>query len=196
MNQKAEAYGIKASTDGHTAASFPVSHRLRRVVWNLVYTIFFRTSPRPLHAWRATLLRSFGASVGKGVHVYPKAIIWAPWNLDLAEDCAIADGVNCYSMAKITVGKRAIVSQGAHLCTGTHDYSDPNFQLLAFPITIGEYAWICTEAFIGPGVTVGNGTVVGARSVAVKSLPDGMVCAGQPCKPIKPRYTQKPDDLA
>lgn len=125
--------------------------------------------------------------MGKGCHIYPRVRIWAPWNLVVEEEGSAADDVILYSMATITIGKRAIISQGAHLCTGTHDYEDPAFRLYALPITIGEEAWICTEAFIGPGVTVGAGTVVGARSVATKDLPAWTVCAGNPCRPLKPR---------
>ncbi len=168
-------------------ATFTLGNRIRRVIWNLAYAILFRPSPRPCHAWRSAILRLFGAEIGRGCHIYPKVKIWAPWNLDVHDEGSAADDVTLYSMAKITIGKRAIVSQGAHLCTGTHDYTDPNFQLIAIPITIGEEAWVCTEAFIGPGVTVGAGAVIGARAVATKDQPEWMVCAGNPCKPLRPR---------
>ncbi len=184
---------IVAGADGHTSPSYGLSNRLRRVAWHLVYLLLFRPTPRPLHAWRAVILRAFGAQLGHRVHVYPRVKIWAPWNLELHDESCLGDEVNCYSMAKITLGRRAIVSQGAHLCTGTHDYADPNFQLYALPIVIGERAWVCTEAFIGPGVTIGDRSVVGARAVVIKDMPEGMVCAGHPARPIKPRYRQSHD---
>jgi len=183
-----EALDIQVNTDGHEAPSFSLKNRLMRVLWNVVYVLAYRPSPRPMHAWRAGILRLFGAKVGRAVHPYPKAKIWAPWNLVLEDESCLGEEVTCYSIAKITLKKRCIVSQGAHLCTGTHDYADPNFQLIAAPITIGERAWVCTEAFVGPGVSVGDDCVLGARSVAMKDLPAGMVCAGQPAKPLKPRY--------
>ena len=99
----------------------------------------------------------------------------------------MADRVICYSMAQIKIGRKVVISQGSHLCSGTHDYEDPLFQLYAEPITISAHAWIAAESFIGPGVTIGEGAVIGARSVVVKDMPAWKVCAGNPCKPIKAR---------
>ncbi len=181
---------VRPGADGHLQASFAVGNRLKRLCWNTVYVLFFRPSPRPFHSWRSFLLRSFGAKLGSRVHVYPKTRIWAPWNLDLGDECCLADDVNCYSMALVKLGSRAIVSQGASLCTGSHDYRSPNFQLISSPIEIGEGAWVCAEAFIGPGVSIGKECVVGARAVVVKDMPPGMVCAGNPARPIKPRYDE------
>ncbi len=107
------------------------------------------------------------------------------------DHAGMADGVTCYSMATVTLGKKVVVSQGAHLCTGTHDYGSPSFQLYALPITVGDEAWLCAECFLGPGVTIGEGAVIGARSVVTKNMPAWTVCAGQPCKPIKSRIIRK-----
>src|SRR5690606_6968959 len=125
--------------------------------------------------------------VGKGVHVYPKVKIWAPWNLVLEDQCGIANGVILYSQGKITVGIRTTISQGAHLCTGTHDYSLPGFPLFTKAITIGDHVWIAAEAFIHPGVSIEEGCVIGARSVVTKDMPAWVVCSGHPCKPLKAR---------
>ena len=140
-----------------------------------------------MHGLRAVILRGFGAKLGKNCHVYPTARIWAPWNLAMGDHACLANDVICYSMATIRIGERTVVSQGAHLCAGSHDYEDPHFQLYALPITIGADAWICAEAFLGPGVEIGEGSVIGARAVAMKSMPAWMVCAGNPCRPLKPR---------
>lgn len=171
----------------HTGPSFSLKNRIARVIWNVVNLFFFKYSPKPLHSWRAFLLKLFGATVGKKVHVYPKVSIWAPWNLVLDDECGIANGVTLYSQGKIRIGKRTVISQGAHLVAGTHDYTDPGFPLITSPINIGAYVWIASEAFIHPGVTIGMGSVIGARSVVNKDLPEWMVCAGSPCKPIKER---------
>ncbi|WMJ73272.1 putative colanic acid biosynthesis acetyltransferase [Cytophagaceae bacterium ABcell3] len=171
----------------HTGPSFSLKNRLMRVVWGIVYILFFRFSPRPLHAWRAFLLSLFGAKVGKGVHVYPGVNIWAPWNLELGDHCGIASDTTLYSQGKISIGAYAVISQGAHLCAGTHDYNQPGFPLVTKPIHIGAHAWIAAEAFVHPGVTVGEGCVVGARSVVTKDMPEWMVCAGFACKPLKER---------
>jgi putative colanic acid biosynthesis acetyltransferase WcaF len=107
--------------------------------------------------------------------------IWAPWNVEIANDCWVGDQATLYSMALIKLGERSVVSQGSHLCCGTHDYNDPTFQLYAKPITVGDDAWVCAEAFICPGVTIGAGAVVGARAVATKDIPEWTVWAGNPC---------------
>lgn len=105
----------------------------------------------------------------------------------MEDDTCLANETNIYNMAEITIRKRAIVSQGSHLCAGTHDYRDKNFQLYALPITIEAEVWLCTECFIGPGVIVGEGTVIGARAVVTKNTEKWMVYTGNPAKAIKKR---------
>lgn len=173
--------------DTFVGPSFSLSNRLARLLWSVSSLLLFRFSPRPLHSWRSLVLRCFGAKVGKGVHVYPGVKIWAPWNLDLADECGIANGVTLYSQGKIIVGKRAVISQGSHLVTGTHDYTHPGFPLVTSPIVIGDNVWITAEAFIHPGVTIHEGCIIGARSVVTKDMPAWTVCAGHPCRPLKPR---------
>ncbi|MBP0903713.1 DapH/DapD/GlmU-related protein [Mariniflexile gromovii] len=178
------------NTDTHSGPSFSLKNRLARLLWNVIATLFFRYSPKPFHAWRNFILKLFGASVGKGVHVYPKVTIWAPWNLVLKDECGIANGVTLYCQGKISIGKRSVISQGAHLVAGTHDYTKMGFPLYTKPIEIGDYVWIAAETFIHPGITVGEGAVIGARSVVTKNQPPWMVCSGHPCKPIKERFLE------
>jgi len=178
---------LKVNTDTHVGPSFSLRNRMARVVWEVCSLLFFQFSPKPLHAWRAFVLRCFGAQVGRGVHVYPGAKIWAPWNLVLADECGIASGAILYCQGKITVGRRAVISQGAHLVTGTHDYTKLGFPLLIKPITIGAHVWIAAEAFVHPGVSIGEGSVIGARSVVTQNMPGWMICAGHPCVAHKVR---------
>lgn len=174
--------------DPYRGPSFTLSHRLKRQLWNFVQAFFFSISPRPLHRWRAFLLSIFGAEIGRGCHVYPSAKIWAPWNLKLGNFVGIADGVTLYCMDRIEIGDYAVVSQGVHVCGGTHDFNSANFQLVVKPIEIGAHAWICAEAFIHPGVTVPEGAVVGARSVVTKSLEEPWkVYTGNPCREVGTR---------
>lgn len=173
--------------DTFTGPSFSLRNRVGRVFWGLVYNLLFRFSPNPFHGWRAFLLKVFGAKIGRGVHVYPGVKIWAPWNLILDEECGIANGAILYSQGKITIGSRSVISQGAHLCAGTHDYTKKGFPLITAPINIGDNVWIAADAFIHPGVTIGTGSVIGARSVVNKDMPAWMICAGHPCVPIKER---------
>ncbi|MVM32528.1 colanic acid biosynthesis acetyltransferase WcaF [Spirosoma sp. HMF4905] len=180
----------KHNQDTFTGPSFSLKNRIARMIWELVASVLFHLSPKPFHSWRAFLLRCFGAKVASGVHVYPGVKIWAPWNLVLKEECGIASGVNLYSMDKITIGRRAVISQGSYLCAGTHDYTKSGFPLITAPINIGDYVWIAAEVFIHPAITVNEGCVIGARSVVIKDIPAWTVCAGNPCKPIKKRIIQ------
>jgi putative colanic acid biosynthesis acetyltransferase WcaF len=173
--------------DTYTGPSFSLRNRLRRILWNTTSFFLFRFTPRPLHRWRSFLLRCFGAKVGRGVHIYPGVRIWAPWNLELADECGIGNGVILYSQGKITIGFRTVISQGSHLCAGSHDYTQAGFPLITAPIQIEKSVWIAAEVFIHPGITIGEGCVIGARSVVTKDMPEWTVCAGHPCKPIKKR---------
>jgi putative colanic acid biosynthesis acetyltransferase WcaF len=175
------------SVDAFTDASFCLANRVARAVWAAVYCLLFRPSLRPLHAWRSFLLRLFGARLGRKCHIYPRAVIWAPWNLVCGDQVGVADGATLYNQAPITLGDRVVVSQGAYLCTGSHDYTRWGFPLFTKPIIVGSHSWLAAECFVHPGVTIGEGTVVGARSVVVKDLPEWRVCAGHPCVPLKPR---------
>ena len=178
---------LREPADPRREATFTLANRMRRAAWGVVYVLLFRPSPRPCHGWRSFLLSAFGAKMGKGCHVYAKVRIWAPWNLAVEDEAGVADDVILYSMALITIGRRAVISQGAHLCAGTHDYEDPAFRLFALPITVGAEAWVCADAFVGPGVNIGEGAVLGACSVATKDVAPWMVHAGNPSRPIKKR---------
>lgn len=174
-------------TETYVGTNFSLKNRMGRLLWAVVANSLFRFSPKQLHAWRAFLLKCFGAKIGRSVHVYPGAKIWAPWNLELSDEAAVANGAILYTQGKIKIGKKAVISQGAHLCAGTHNYNLPGFPLYTMPITVGDYAWIAAEAFLHPGVIIEEGCVIGARAVVIKDMPAWMVCAGHPCKPIKER---------
>ncbi|VVD32656.1 LbetaH domain-containing protein [Paraburkholderia dioscoreae] len=179
---------ILQRVDSKVAPSFSLKNRLARVLWGVAYVLLFLPTPRPCHAWRRVVLRAFGAQVGTGAHIYPRVRIWAPWNLSVGALAGVANGVTLYSMERIVLGERCVISQGAHLCTGSHDFNDPMFQLTAEPISIGRDAWICAEAFVCPGVAVADGVVVGARSVVTRSLRESWtVYAGMPAKKIATR---------
>jgi putative colanic acid biosynthesis acetyltransferase WcaF len=155
-----------------------------RALWLIVWTLFFRPSPTPLFWWRRFLLRLFGAEVGSGAHPYSSARIWAPWNLVMEAGSCLAAGADCYCVDKIVLGRDAIISQRAFLCTATHDHRQPGFKLMTGPVIIGENAWVAAEAYIGPGVTLGAGAVAGARAVVVRDVPPGAVVVGNPARLI------------
>ena len=166
----------------------PRSLKVRRLVWNLVWACAFRPTPRGMmNGWRTALLKAFGARIGKGSIVAPSCFVWAPWNLEMGDLSVLGDNVDCYSMAKITIGSKVAVSQRSFLCAGTHDISSLSRPLVTSPIWIGDHCWISAECMVLPGVTIAEGTVVGARSLVTKDLPAWHVCGGNPCRPIKPR---------
>ncbi len=158
---------------------YSMSENLRRVAWACAQPLF-RWSPRPLFGWRRFLLRLFGARIGRHVHVYASARVTMPWNLEVGDWSAIGEDVLVYDLGPVTIGARVTVSHGAHLCAGTHDHRDPAMPLLKPPIAIGDQAWICADAFVGPGVTVGEGAVVGARAVATRPVAPWTIVAGNP----------------
>lgn len=169
------------------SATFSLANKLTRVLWGAVYILFFRFSPKPLFKYRSFILRLFGATIGKGVAVYPSATIWLPSNLHLGDKVAIGPNVNIYNQGQITIGFNSIISQGSHLCASTHDYNDPLHPLLLAPITIGNDVWVCADAFIGPNVTLDEGSVVGARAVMIKATEEWSVYGGNPAIKIKER---------
>lgn len=164
-----------------------LSNRLRRVAWGLVQATIFRWVPRPMHAMRARILRLFGARVSLKARVCPRARIWGPWNLVMGDYATLADDVDCYCVDTIEIGAHTTVSQYAYLCGATHDHEDRRFTLRPMPIRIGPSCWIAADVFVGPGVTIGEGTVVGARSSVFHDLPPWKVCVGTPAEPVKDR---------
>lgn len=161
--------------------------KLGRAVWMLVGRPAFRVTFHNWYGVRATILRLFGARIGKRVAIRPTVNVEVPWMLDIDDDATVGDHAILYSLGRITIGKRSIVSQYAHLCAGTHDYSDHTFRLIRAPVTVGEDAWIGADSFVGPGVTVGRLSVLGARSSAYKDLKPATVFVGNPARAVKER---------
>ncbi len=161
--------------------------KVGRAIWMLVGRPIFRLSFHNWYGFRRQLLRFFGAKVARGVRLRPSVNIEVPWNIILEEDVTVGDQAILYSLGTIHIGARTIVSQYAHLCAGTHDHTDRRFPLIRDPIHIESDAWIGADAYVGPNVTVGRLSVLGARSSAYKDLEPQMVYVGNPAKPIKSR---------
>ena len=176
--------------------SFSLADRLGRAVWGVAWLLLARWTPPQLHRWRALVLRLFGARIGKGVRVYSSAKIWWPGNLVMADYACIGPRVLCYNQGAIHIGYRAVVSQGAHLCASSHDLDDYHNQLVLRSIRIGDYGWVAADGFVGPGVVLGVGAVLGARGVAMKSLNPWTVYTGNPAQVLRQRqFRNAPDDL-
>lgn len=158
-------------------------------LWWLVQGTLFACSPQFMYGWRNWLLRAFGAEIGKGVIVRPSAKITYPWKVTIGNHSWIGDDVVLYSLGEIEIGDNSVVSQWCYLCAASHDYTQPDFPIYARKVCIGAQAWLATDVFVAPGVTIGEGAVVGARSSVFHDLPPMMVCMGSPAKPIKPRLS-------
>lgn len=169
-----------ANKEGFVGPTFSFANRLRRLVWKMTWLLAARWTPPPFHRWRIFVLRLFGGQVSWRAAVYSNVEIWAPWHLTIGDYGTLAKGVNCYNIAPISVGERAVVSQGAHLCTGTHAYRDPAFPLTAKSISIGRRAWVCAGAFVGPGVSVGDGAILAAGGVTFDNLEPWKIYIGNP----------------
>lgn len=161
-------------------------------LWWIVQATLFVMSPQFMFGWRRWLLRLFGARVGRGVLLRPTVRVTYPWKVSIGDHAWVGDDVVLYSLGEIVIGENAVVSQRSYLCAAGHDYSQVEFPIYAEKITIEPEAWLATDVFVAPGVTVGHGTVIGARSSVFHDLPPMMVCVGCPAKPIKPRFNDSP----
>lgn len=167
-------------------------HQIIRLVWGVVWTVFARLLPRSVGSgWKRFLLRLFGARIHDTAIVYSSAKVYFPANLEMGEYSCLASDVDCYNVDKITIGANTTVSQGAYLCTASHDITDPLNPLITAPIVIEDQAWIAAGAFVGMGVTIGEGAVVGARAAVFKDVEPWTVVGGNPAKFIKKRIIQK-----
>jgi putative colanic acid biosynthesis acetyltransferase WcaF len=158
-------------------------------LWWIVHALFFRTSPQFMYGYRRWLLRVFGAKIGDGVLVRPTVRVVYPWKLSIGDHSWIGDFAELYTLGPISVGRHAVVSQNVYLCTGSHDIRDPGFGITALPIIVEDEAWVAAGAFVFPGVTVGKGSVISARSVVRDSTEPYGVYAGHPAKRISWRKT-------
>ena len=171
--------------------SLPPQFRGRSAVvvqlWWLVEATLFAWSPQFMYGWRRFLLRLFGAKIGRKVLVRPTVRITYPWKVTIGDFSWIGDFVELYTLGEIHVGDNAVISQRSYLCTGSHDFSTPTFDIYQKPIHVGNQAWVATDVYIAPGVTIGDAAVIGARSTVFTDMPAGMICYGSPAQPVKPR---------
>jgi len=163
-------------------------NKIMRLVWNIVYALLFRPFSLPIFKkWRIFLLRLFGAQIGPTCRVMASVKVWAPWNLVLGKSAALGFDTICYNPGKIIIGDFVTVSQRAHLCAASHDITSKAHELITEPIIIKSQAWIATDTFIGMGVTIGEGAVVGARAAVFKDVEPWAIVGGNPAKFIKKR---------
>ncbi len=173
----------------NTTTKWPYSAReyFTRFAWEWVQRTLIRFSMRKAHRWRRFLLALFGAQINAPCGTKPTTRVLHPWLLTLGKHCTVSEGVTVYNLGHVTIGDHTVISQDVYICAGTHDYTQPDLPLQRQPITIGNGVWVCAGAFIGPGVTIGDNSVIGARAVVMKDVPPGVVVAGNPMKTIKNR---------
>lgn len=163
-------------------------HQLVRLIWTICWGVLASWIPRSLlSGWKRFLLRCFGAKIASTAAVYSSAKVYYPANLTMDDYACLASDVDCYNVAPVHIGRFATVSQGATLCTASHDITSPNHELITAPIMISNQAWVGAGAFVGMGVNVGEGAVVGARAAVFKSVEEWTVVGGNPAKFLKKR---------
>jgi putative colanic acid biosynthesis acetyltransferase WcaF len=160
------------------------------LLWWLVQAIVFPLTPHSFHTARITILRWFGAKIGRGVMIRPTARFTYPWKVAIGDYSWIGDDVVLYSLDQIAIGSHCVISQHSYLCTGSHDIHDPAFGLQTAPIQVGNGAWVAADCFVGPGVQIGANAVIGVRSNVLKTMPEQQVCWGNPCQARYPRTLQ------
>jgi putative colanic acid biosynthesis acetyltransferase WcaF len=161
-------------------------------IWWFVQGSLFRLSPKFMYGFRCFLLRLFGATIGKHVLIRPSAIVTYPWKLTVGDNSWIGDEAVIYNLGQIDIGSNVAIAHRVYLCTGHHDIQKVTFDIGAKPIVIEDEVWLPNDVFVGPGVTIGQGAVIGARSSVFKDMPAGMVCFGYPCVPVKKREAAAP----
>lgn len=163
-------------------------HQIIRLVWGIVWALLASWLPRNMGSgWKRVLLRMFGAKMGKNSNVYSSAKVYYPANLIMGDNTCLASDVDCYNVAPIILEDNVTVSQGSYLCTASHDIEDPMHPLITAPIVIKDQSWVGARAFVGMGVTIGQGSVVGATASVYKDVEPWTVVGGNPAKFIKKR---------
>lgn len=168
--------------------TIPISNKIKRFIWNFIHTIFILPFPNNSgRIWIIFLHKIFGAKLHETVNIYSSAKVYAPWNLEMHKHSCLGPQVDCYNVTKITIGAYVTVSQKSYLCTASHDITNKDFLLVCKPIVLKEKSWIGASSFIGMGVTVGEGAVVGATSSVYKDIEKWTVVGGNPAKYLKNR---------
>lgn len=160
---------------------------IKRGIWEIGGQPLFRLIPRQFWGLRNQLLRAFGAKIGVSVRFHPSVAITIPWNLLVCNNASVGDRATIYNLGMVTIGENASISQNAHICAGSHDFNKPDLPLTKPPIFIGDGAWVCADAFVGPGVVLGAYSIVGARAVVMRDVAPHVIVVGNPAQVIKAR---------
>lgn len=174
--------------DNYTLGSYtPGAALWQQLLWYFVGQPLFRSYWLPFSRLKVWLLRSFGAEVGQHVRIKPGVRVKFPWRLSVGDYVWIGENAWLDNLAAIKIASHVCISQDVYLCTGNHNWSHPDFQLITAPIEIGQGCWIAARAVVGPGVTIGKGAVLGLGSVTGRSLQAMTIYTGNPAQPLKQR---------
>lgn len=190
MNNKTERFITKNQKDAYSSP-WSLNTRIQVLIWNIVWLLLFRPTPKIFKKWRSFLLKCFGCKISGQPYVAPSARIKMPWHLSLKDHACLGPYCEVYNLGHVTLGEKATVAQQAYLCTGTHDFSSPKLPLVIGTIEIGPDVFIGARAFIMPGVKIGDGALVAAGSVVTKDVESWNVVAGNPAKFIKKRILKE-----
>jgi putative colanic acid biosynthesis acetyltransferase WcaF len=171
----------------------PGRNRLIQALWFFLGLPLLRCTIIPFSAFRVSVLRVFGARVGRRVVIKPGVRVKHPWLLSIGDFSWLGEDVWVDNLARVTLGSSVCISQGAYLCTGNHNWADVTFGLVTKPISLEDGSWVGARATICPGVTLRPGAVAGAGSVTTRDLPDCEIHSGNPARFIRMRQiTDKP----
>jgi putative colanic acid biosynthesis acetyltransferase WcaF len=159
--------------------------RPKEAAWLATKWLFFQTTLPWPSSLRSALLRLFGARIGQGVVIRANVNISFPWRLHIGDHVWIGEEVMILSLAQVTIESHVCISQRAFLCTGSHDHKKASFDLITKPITLRQSSWVAAQAFIAPGVEVGQGSVVSAGSIVMANVPEHTLVRGNPATKIK-----------
>lgn len=174
--------------DQYTLGNYrPGASLVKQLLWFYVGDFLVQTYWIPSAKFKATILRLFGAKIGKGVNIKPHVKIKFPWHLVVGDYTWIGENVWIDNLVQVTIESHCCISQGVYFCTGNHNWSKPNFDLITGEIYIEESSWIGAKAVVGPGVKVEKGAVLCVGSVATKLLQSMHIYSGNPCRIIKSR---------
>jgi len=192
-HHEAQEHALDDAIARAKVSPWTLRQKIGRALWMVVQGTLFRYSWHNWYAFRRALLRLFGARIGRSVSVRPTARIEIPWLLEIGDYCSVGDFARVYNLGPITIGRRVSVSQYAHLCAGSHDHTRADLPLTRPPIAVHDNAWLAAECFVGPGVTVGEGAILGARGCAFKDLAPWTIYGGNPARAIGHRSLQDGD---
>ncbi len=169
---------------------WPAHVRLQILLWELCWSLLCSWTPKPLNRWRLFWLGLFGAKIHGKPFVHQRARIQIPWHVILHDGSCVGDRANLYSLGSIEIEAGAVIAQEAYLCTGTHLFDESGLPLVTRRIHVGKNAFVGARAFVLPGITVGEGAIIGACSVVTASVEPFTINAGNPCRMLKRRVMQ------